>query len=88
MKLFDKTRSYTIITDKENGNGVNTFAVIHRVMSTKIDAMTADGLFTVTFTTRLDRAELVKKLRIMFGNTHNVRIRNNMVLLTRMEDAQ
>lgn len=88
MKLFDKTTSYMIITGEEIGKKAKTFAELHRVMCTTVDARRADELYTVTFTTRLDRAELAKKLRTIFGETHNVRIRNRVVLLTKRIDAQ
>ena len=83
MKLFNKTKNYILVTDMEMNQRAWLFALRHRVSNTFIDARNADGSYMVSFTTLLDRAELAKKLRGTFGETHNVRIKERVVLLTR-----
>jgi hypothetical protein len=83
MKLFNKLKTYTIVIDKDAGRKAWLFAYRHCAGKTEACVRAADELHAITFTTGLERAEMVKKLRGVFVDTHNVRVTNNVVLITR-----
>ena len=87
MKLFDERNFFMIITGKEMREKATEFAKLHRVMTTKVDTRGTNEVCTISFTTRLKRAELVNRLRTKFGDTCDVRMRSKVVFLTKREDA-
>ena len=83
MRIFRKTRGYSIATDNEGNFKVQHFAHQHSVNKSTVHIRLVSDVILVNFFSKENSEEIIKALKNELGENFNIRVEDNFIYVTK-----